>query len=135
MVLGVDEATLQAAIAGDAFRGLAFVIIAIAFLVGVVWFIGFVQEVANPKSKKYRTLLKDMYVVGTIKKLADKEGINLIEEMKVFSRVVKNSNMRGRDLDNVIENELNEKISEEFERQKEQLQKEAEKEKKKEEKK
>lgn len=65
----------------------------------------------SPKSKKYRLLLTDMYVVGIIKQLADKDKVNLNKELSEFNRIVKKSNLWKKGLDSVIEDELKEKVS------------------------
>jgi len=85
--------------------GILVVLILFNYLLGIV----------NPKHKTYRELMTSMYVVGTIKKLADKDSINLNQELKEFASIIKKSNLNYEQLDKVVEAELAEKIVQEFE--------------------
>ena len=48
------------------------------------------------KSKEYRELLADMYVVGMIKQFAQKDNIDLNEEMKAFAKIVRKTKLKYR---------------------------------------
>lgn len=63
------------------------------------------------KSQRYRSLLTDMYVVGVIRQLADKDGIDLAKELKIFAKVQKQKALSEKALDEVIESELKEKVA------------------------
>lgn len=58
----------------------------------------------------------DLYVVGTIKKLATKEGIDLEEELKEFNRRKKKANLENKGLDVIIEREKASQIIDEQEK-------------------
>ena len=64
-----------------------------------------------PKSLQYRKLLVDMYIVGMIKKFAKEDSIDLIAELKEFSKIEKKAKLSTKDIDSVIEDNLKEKIS------------------------
>ncbi len=89
-------------------------IIAIAFTIFIIgMLVIFYRLVVGSKSKQYRSLLSDMYVVGKIKQIATKDKIDLISELKKFGKIIKKSNTNLRTIDEVIEMELKEKISDE----------------------
>lgn len=73
---------------------------------------------AYPKSKKYRELITDMYVVGRIKQFAKEDNIDLNQEIIDYAKLVKKMNLSNKSLDKVIENELSEKIAESNEKKK-----------------
>lgn len=79
-------------------------------LVGIL-FIIWIVNVIYPRSKQYRNLLTDMYVVGIIRKLAKKDEVNLVEELKEFSKIEKKAHLREKGLSYVIEDELKEKVA------------------------
>jgi ABC-type lipoprotein release transport system permease subunit len=84
------------------------IIMAVAILIGVVaLIIGFEKS----RSKKYREMMSDMYIVGTVKNLAKEDGIDLVAELRDFSRFVKKTDLKEKEIDRVIEMELNEKIA------------------------
>jgi len=84
---------------------LGFVVIIVLALV--------VMNIFSPrKSQIYRKLLTDMYVAGKIKKLANKEDINLADEEKNFNLWSKKRRLEYLDLDKAIEEEMKEKIAE-----------------------
>jgi hypothetical protein len=89
---------------------LGFVIAAVALGL-FIWFFSFILRLAFPKSKEYRSLLADMYVVGMVKKLAEEDDIDLIKELKDFSRIEKKKKLSVQDIDSVIEDNLKEKIN------------------------
>lgn len=64
------------------------------------------------KSTKYRKVLVDMYVSGTVRKLATEEGIDIEEEYKSFKKFEKKSKRDYKELDAVIEDNLKEKSQE-----------------------
>lgn len=70
----------------------------------------FVNKMEGTKSSNYRELLVDMYVVGTIKKLAKKDDIDLVKELRDFNKIEKKSNLSEKGLSYVIEEELKCKI-------------------------
>jgi hypothetical protein len=87
-------------------------ILSIGITVVLILFFVFVLEAILPtKSRKYAELLSDMFVVGTIKKLAKKEDIDLIKELQEFSRIQKKSDLSEKGLVSVVENELKEKVA------------------------
>ena len=99
----------------DAAFSIVIILITIMFL---VWFIRLVL----PASKRYRELLTNLYVAGTIKKIAEQDGIDLIKEMKEYCSVIKKAdNLNKKALDNIVERELNQEITERFEKSKEQI--------------
>ena len=77
-------------------------------------FIGFavIERVTPSKSKAYRQSLADMYIVGKIKQIAEKDNINISEEFLEFAKITKNKKIDFEALDLTIERELQEKISE-----------------------
>lgn len=77
------------------------------FLIGV-----FITNIISPsRTKAYRQDLSNMYVVGKIKQIADKEGINLIEEFAEFAKVTKNKKIDFESIDMTVEREMQEKIA------------------------
>ena len=63
------------------------------------------------KSLKYARLISDMYLVGIIKQLAEKDKVDLLKELKEFNRIVKKADLKEKGLCEVIENELKEKVA------------------------
>ena len=61
------------------------------------------------KTYRYRKELVDMYVVGKIKKYAEKDKIDLVKELKEFRKSVR----LRKDLDDSIEDKLSQQILEE----------------------
>ncbi len=61
------------------------------------------------RSYRYRKELVDMYVVGKIKKYAEKDNIDLLKELKEFKKSIK----MKKDLDDTIEQRLSQRIEEE----------------------
>ena len=63
------------------------------------------------KSKEYRELMADMYIVGMIKKFAAEDKVDLIAELKDFARIERKSRIRREMLDTTVEAELQAKIA------------------------
>lgn len=64
------------------------------------------------KSQEYRKLMADLYVVGTIKKFAAEDKINLAEEYEEFKKFEKKEKLKNADVDITVSEELKDKISE-----------------------
>ncbi len=62
------------------------------------------------KSERRRKLMTDLYVIGRIKQLATKNGIDLKQEMKEFLETEKEVRSYEQPLDITIEEELQGKI-------------------------
>jgi len=87
-------------------------ILSIALSVSILFIaIAFFNKIEGTKSQNYRELLVDMYVVGTIKKLAKKDDLDLVKELHDFNKVEKKSKLSEKGLSYVIEEELKEKIA------------------------
>ena len=84
-------------------------VVSFAMIVVIISFI--TKLFGNSKSREYRELLVDMYVVGMIKKFASEDKIDLIKELKEYAKIEKRSRLSEKGLSNVIEDELKEKIS------------------------
>ena len=85
----------------------------VLFFLAVVLLVVFLRDTFRPsKSKEYRQSLADMYVVGKIKQIAKKDGLDLSAEFLDFSKVMKNKKIDYEALDSTIERELQEKITE-----------------------
>ena len=70
-------------------------------------------ELLGPsKARKYRQDLSDMYVVGKIKQIAKKEGLDLNAEFAEFAKITKNKKIDYEALDSTVERNLQEKLSE-----------------------
>lgn len=80
----------------------------------ILFFVGIflIDRFSISKSKFYRQSLADMYVVGKIKQIAKKDGIDLDKEFLAFAKVTKNKKIDFESLDYTIERELQEKLSE-----------------------
>jgi len=79
---------------------------------GFVAFLFFIaSNFQREKSYKYRKMVVDMYIVGTIKKLAKEDGLDLNEEFREFAKIVKKTELKEKELDRIVEEELNEKIA------------------------
>ena len=82
------------------------------FCIFIFSVIMYVKSIAEPtRSRKYANMLSDMYVIGTIKKLSDKDGIDLVKELREFQRIDKKSKLSEKGLVYVIEGELKEKVA------------------------
>ena len=66
---------------------------------------------APSRSKVYRQDLSNMYVIGKIKQIAKKEGIDLNVEFAEFAKVTKNKKIDLEALDMTVERELQEKLA------------------------
>ena len=81
----------------------------------ILWilFLIFVISIITSQSrtKKAREEFADLYIVGTIRKFAKEDGIDLNEELKEIRRFEKIEKASMRTIDRQIEVELNEKIS------------------------
>jgi hypothetical protein len=71
---------------------------------------------SESKTRRYRKELVDMYIAGTVKSLAKKEGIDLDEEYKDFRRREKKKYLEEKPLDKVIEIEKAEQYIDEQEK-------------------
>lgn len=86
----------------------------IEFAVLLVLFIfafAVIDRISPSKSKQYRQDLSNMYVVGKIKQIAKKDGLNLNEEFLEFAKATKNKKIDFEALDVTVERELQEKIA------------------------
>ena len=86
--------------------GEMFIINLIVLAVVVVFLMILLETIMPSKTKTYRRDLSNMYVVGKIKQIADKEGINLIDEFAEFAKVTKNKKIDFESIDNTIEREM-----------------------------
>jgi hypothetical protein len=77
---------------------------------------GIASLFSTRRTKKYRQKLVDMYIAGTVRKLAKEEGIDLDEEYKTFVKESKKKHLSEKNLDDVIEEEKAEKYIEEQEK-------------------
>lgn len=88
----------------------------IVCLVMVLVLIACIVEVR--KTKKYRREIGDLYVVGKIKQIATKDGVDLIKEKLDFLDWNKKNKVKdsvgNRNFDDVVEEEMKEKVSEGF---------------------
>lgn len=91
---------------GQVFLSVALAIFIICITIAVC------SKFEGTKSKQYRELLVDMYVVGTIRKLAEKDKIDLVKELQDFNKIEKKSKLSEKGLASVIEEELKTKIAE-----------------------
>ena len=93
-------------------------LIGIGALLAFVLFLLFVASLVTPtKSQRYRETLADMYVVGTIKKLAKEDDIDLINELKEFAKSVKKKKLEERyGVDGTISAELKERVAAKMEK-------------------
>jgi len=92
----------------------------------VAGFLNLIKRSANredeaDKSKYYRALMTDMYVVGMVKKFAKEDNVDIKEELKEFTRSEKKKDSKGRAIDNIIEDNLNEKIDAKTEKELEKI--------------
>lgn len=87
----------------------------IAVLVVVVLLAMFIKCICKAftptPSQAYRSLMSDMYVVGMVKKFADEDGIDLVKELKAFSKIDRKQRLKSQDIDAVIADDLKEKIN------------------------
>lgn len=88
---------------------LSFAMCALA-LVFFLMFISWVGKQIFPKSLEYRKLLTDMYIVGMIKKFAEDDKVDVMEELKIFSKIEKKKGLSYKDIDSVIADNLRDKI-------------------------
>lgn len=86
---------------------LVFLIVIIVFLtiMGI-----FTRIILGSRSKRYREMMTDLYVVGKIRLLSKKDGIDLKEELKDLVKSIKEHRRYTQSLDRTIEEELQEKI-------------------------
>lgn len=77
------------------------------FLVCLAVFLDFAKK---SKSKHYRELISDMYVVGMIKKFAEDDKIDLLKELREYNLITRKEEIKEKDLDRAVEMHLNEKI-------------------------
>jgi len=88
---------------------------AIIISFGVLFFLflfgmGIMSMCSTSKSKKYREEIVDLYVIGTVKKFAKEDGIDLEEEYKAFKKDLKREKLERKGLDSAIEEELKEQV-------------------------
>lgn len=70
------------------------------------------KKLCDPKgAKEYRNLLSDMYVVGMVKKLAKKDDVDLLVELKELDKISKKGKIELRSIDRVVEEELKQKLA------------------------
>ena len=98
--------------------GIAFLIILLAVFIGAICSSG-----KKTKSKEYRELMSDMYVVGMVKKIAKEDDIDLLQELKEFSKIEKKKNLSYESIDEVISDNLKEKIDVKYEKEIEKIEK------------
>ena len=103
---GVDLTVIGQAMETQA---LVSMFVTLAVILFGVWVMSKVFNVR--KSKGYRELMTDMFVVGKIKQLAQEEKISLVEELKEYALIQKKTRLRLKGLDEAIEEELKDKIS------------------------
>ena len=96
---------------GTALAGLGIMI----FFIAVAFAIARCADNNSIRTRKYRKEMVDMYVVGKTKQIAKKEGIDLLQEFKEFTKINKQKNINHDALDLTIEKELQEKIQKEAE--------------------
>jgi hypothetical protein len=84
----------------------------IAWVGFLVFVLIVVYAISPSKSKIYRQDLSNMYVVGKIKQIAKKEGLDLNAEFAEFAKVTKNKKIDFEALDMTVERELQEKLTE-----------------------
>ena len=75
----------------------------------------------STSSGKARKLITDLYVIGMIRQFAEKDGINIEDEMRSLRKLEKLERMSYKDLDVTVETELQEKIVAENEKKLEQI--------------
>jgi len=87
------------------------------FWLGLALFVMVIYRICFEKSKTrtYRQDLSNMYIVGKIKQIANKEGISLMEEFAEFAKVTKNKKIDFESIDMTVEREMQEKIAEKSE--------------------
>lgn len=78
----------------------------LGFLLGLTLYL---SKSKRWKTREYRKVLTDMYVVGKLKQYAKKEGLNLVELLKEY-RQINNILKEPISIDETIEQELTEKI-------------------------
>jgi hypothetical protein len=88
----------------------------VAIMILLVLILGLSLIFSSSRTYRYRKQLVDLYVVGIIRQLAKKEGIDLEEEYKLFIRDKKEKELYDKDLDRVIEIEKAEEIIDEKEK-------------------
>ena len=82
---------------------------AVLFMLILIY--GFCKVFSGRKSKDYRELITDMYVVGMIKKFATEDKVSIINELRDYLKMEKKAKLAERYLDEVIEGELKEKVA------------------------
>ena len=89
-------------------QGLVGVLSICILILFLMWCMGHIFT----RSKEYRRLMTDMFVVGKTKQIASKEGLDLLVELREFAKFMKQKNIDFESLDSTIERELQEKIAE-----------------------
>lgn len=101
-VFSVQEGSLMLSM----FMGFAFIIL-LTLLIS-----GFFNLIKPSKSKNYRELITDMYVAGTVRKLATEDKVSLEDEYKAFQKFERKRKSEDKSLDSQIETTLKEKVIE-----------------------
>lgn len=84
-------------------------LLAYAFLLIMVFIL---YEMFKPsRSRLYRRMLTDLYVVGKIKNFASKEDVNIKQELSDFAKFTKNTSINYHELDETIERDIQARIS------------------------
>ena len=94
-----------------------FCIFAVILFVAVIGtFIDLINKATESrKTQNYRKVVADMFVAGTIRKLAEEDKIDLDEEYKKFQKYEKKQRNKEKDLDQAIEANLKDKVTEKTE--------------------
>ena len=75
--------------------------------------IGLYTLFTGTKSSRYKHFMTDMWVVGKVKQLAEKDKVDLEKEIKYFITMDKKNRIYEKSIASVIEQEMKEKISDE----------------------
>lgn len=76
----------------------------LGLIIGIV--IGYVIFGRSSGSKKYRTLLTNLFVAGRIRQLAKEKGISIAKEYKAFKTFYRRVKVDNQSLDTQIEEEI-----------------------------
>jgi hypothetical protein len=68
------------------------------------------------RSHKYKERIADMFVVGKLKQMAKKEGIDLENELKIFNTADKRAKLENKSLASTLEYEIKERVLKESEK-------------------
>jgi hypothetical protein len=86
-------------------------------LLFVIWLVSWALKVSYPRSRAYRELMSDMYIVGKIKQIALEDKVDLNQELKDYIRIVKKDSIvnGSKGIDDIVHMELKQKIADDFE--------------------